>query len=87
MSDGLEELRTRRELGARMGGSDSIAFHHGRGKLTVRERLALLVDDGSLREFGYLTGRASYDADPTWSTSRLRRRSTPWPRSMVGRWS
>ncbi|MCP4967113.1 MAG: propionyl-CoA carboxylase, partial [bacterium] len=47
--------------GRQMGGEDSIAFHHGRGKLTVRERLDLLVDKGSMEEFGYLQGQGIYD--------------------------
>jgi len=34
-----------------------------RGKLTCRERIALLLDDGSFREVGSLAGFASYDAD------------------------
>ncbi len=61
MTDGLEELNRRREMALEMGGPESVAFHHGRGKLTVRERLDLLVDPGSLREFGMLAGRATYD--------------------------
>lgn len=56
----LTELENRKTLVAQMGGQDSIDFHHGRGKLTVRERLDLLVDDGSLREFGGLMGNATY---------------------------
>jgi acetyl-CoA carboxylase carboxyltransferase component len=63
MSDGLDELARRRELAEQMGGADSVAFHHGRGKLTVRERLDLLVDGGSLDEFGYLEGVGSYGPD------------------------
>ena len=34
-----------------------------RGKLTCRERIALLFDDGSFREVGSLAGFASYDRD------------------------
>jgi len=60
-TDDLVELRTRQHLAEQMGGPDSIAFHHGRGKLTVRERLDLLADKGSIREFGQLTGAATYD--------------------------
>ena len=60
MTKDLEELERRRRLVAAMGGEDSIAFHHGRGKLTVRERLDLLVDEGSMEEFGHLQGSASY---------------------------
>ena len=63
MSDGLNELARRRDLAAQMGGPDSIAFHHGRGKLTVRERLDLLVDQGTLEEFGYLEGSGVYGQD------------------------
>jgi acetyl-CoA carboxylase carboxyltransferase component len=63
MTRDLEELARRTELGRRMGGEDSIAFHHGRGKLTVRERLGLLVDEGSMEEFGFLRGQGEYDDD------------------------
>ena len=34
-----------------------------RGKLTCRERIALLLDEGSFREVGSLAGFASYDED------------------------
>lgn len=63
MTEDLKELQRRRELVANMGGADSIAFHHGRGKLTVRERLELLVDAGSMEEFGHLQGQGSYSPD------------------------
>ena len=59
----IEQLR-RREAGAQaMGGAESVAFQHGRGKLTARERIALLADDGSFREFGGLQGRSEYGED------------------------
>jgi methylmalonyl-CoA decarboxylase subunit alpha len=63
LTDDVLEVRKRLEMGAQMGGPDSVDFHHGRGKLTVRERLDLLVDPGSLREFGAMTGTAIYDDD------------------------
>lgn len=59
--DDLEELSHRRELVEQMGGPDSVAFHHSRGKLTVRERLGLLLDEGSVEEFGSLQGHGVYD--------------------------
>jgi propionyl-CoA carboxylase beta chain len=53
----LDELRVRATLG---GGEDSIAIQHRRGKLTARERLDLLLDEGSFEEFDLLkTGRGS----------------------------
>lgn len=61
--DELEELARRRSMVEQMGGPDSVAFHHSRGKLTVRERLDLLVDEGSMEEFGSLAGHGVYDDD------------------------
>ncbi len=43
----LEELRRQSELG---GGPERIAAQHERGKLSARERLDLLLDDGSFIE-------------------------------------
>ena len=40
-----------------------VVRQRSRGKLTCRERIALLLDDGSFREVGSLAGFASYDAD------------------------
>ena len=38
----VAELERQREFAKEMGGADSVAFHHSRGRLTVRERVALL---------------------------------------------
>jgi len=49
--DVLQELETRRQA-ARMGGGEKrIAAQHAKGKLTARERIELLLDDGSFEEF------------------------------------
>jgi acetyl-CoA carboxylase carboxyltransferase component len=57
----LAELERRRELARRMGGDERVARQHRTGRLTVRERIELLLDDGSFRETGSLAGRGSYD--------------------------
>ena len=44
-----------------MGGADSVAFHKGRGKLTVRERMNLISDAGSFQETGVLAGRPEWE--------------------------
>jgi len=44
----LEKLRKKYELG---GGQEAIDKLHARGKLTARERIDLLVDPGTFREF------------------------------------
>ncbi len=51
MKEVVEELEIRRAK-ARMGGGEKrIEAQHKRGKLTARERLQLLLDDGSFEEF------------------------------------
>ncbi|WP_134322044.1 acyl-CoA carboxylase subunit beta [Cumulibacter soli] len=57
----LSELERRRELARKMGGEERISRQHAQGKLTVRERIDFLVDEGSFREFGLLCGTGTYD--------------------------
>ena len=45
----LEERRAAARLG---GGEEKIARQHDAGKLTARERIALLIDDGTFTELG-----------------------------------
>jgi acetyl-CoA carboxylase carboxyltransferase component len=59
----LSELARRRELAAQMGGDERIARQHAAGRLTVRERVDRLVDPGTWREVGALTGTATYDEE------------------------
>src|SRR3954470_3536278 len=61
----LEELRRREALAQEMGGEESVARQRDRGKLTVRERIDLLLDNGSWRETGALAGRGRYGDDGT----------------------
>ena len=58
----LDEVRRRRELAERMGGPDKVGRQHEAGRLTVRERLAALLDDGSFHEIGTLAGMTVYDS-------------------------
>jgi propionyl-CoA carboxylase beta chain len=51
MKDILEQLETRRDAARLGGGEKRIAAQHKRGKLTARERIELLVDQGSFEEF------------------------------------
>ncbi|MEL7100233.1 MAG: acyl-CoA carboxylase subunit beta, partial [Pseudomonadota bacterium] len=60
MKDIIEELAERR-AGARIGGGQKrIDAQHGRGKLTARERIDLLLDEGSFEEFDmFITHRCT----------------------------
>ena len=59
----IAEIRRRQALAAEMGGADRVARQKSRGKLTVRERITALLDEGSFREWGSLAGEGRYDAD------------------------
>jgi len=59
----IEELRRRERLAEEMGGEEPVSRQRGRGKLTVRERVAFLADPGSFHEIGKIAGKASYGAD------------------------
>ena len=50
----VDDLRSRRDLGLAMGGPELVERQHSLGKLTVRERLDLLLDPGSWVEYGLL---------------------------------
>ena len=56
----LEELHHRQALAEKGGGEQRIAQQHRKGKLTARERLDLLLDEGSFVELDrFVTHRAT----------------------------
>nr|1X0U_A Chain A, hypothetical methylmalonyl-CoA decarboxylase alpha subunit [Sulfurisphaera tokodaii str. 7]1X0U_B Chain B, hypothetical methylmalonyl-CoA decarboxylase alpha subunit [Sulfurisphaera tokodaii str. 7]1X0U_C Chain C, hypothetical methylmalonyl-CoA decarboxylase alpha subunit [Sulfurisphaera tokodaii str. 7]1X0U_D Chain D, hypothetical methylmalonyl-CoA decarboxylase alpha subunit [Sulfurisphaera tokodaii str. 7]1X0U_E Chain E, hypothetical methylmalonyl-CoA decarboxylase alpha subunit len=56
----IEELRQLKEKAYKGGGDERIQFQHSKGKLTARERLALLFDDGKFNEImTFATTRAT----------------------------
>ncbi len=60
MKEVLEELEIRRDKARVGGGTSRIEAQHARGKLTARERLDLLLDEGSFEEFDmYVEHRCS----------------------------
>jgi propionyl-CoA carboxylase beta chain len=52
--DRNSKLLKLREKALQAGGEDRIARQHARGSMTARERLEILLDDGSLEEFDML---------------------------------
>lgn len=60
-SEALTELAFRRREALKMGGSEAVERQHQAGRMTVRERIAALVDSGSFREIGTLAGTGKYD--------------------------
>ena len=59
----MERLELMRELGKRMGGPEGIERQQSQGRLTVRERIDLLVDASSFEEVGTMSGVSKWDED------------------------
>ncbi len=59
-NDLISELRGAREKAALGGGTERIQTQHGKGKMTARERIHALLDEGSFREIdAFITHRQS----------------------------
>ena len=61
MKDILQELERRRDEARLGGGQRRIDAQHARGKLTARERIELLLDEGSFEEFDMFKTHRSSD--------------------------
>src|SRR3954465_1581499 len=66
----VEDVAARRERAKLGGGDERIAKQHDAGKLTARERPDLLIDQGTLREFGM-------HAQPHFSQAAMAGREAP----------
>src|SRR6476469_456240 len=61
MATRIEELEKRRELARLGGGEKRIAAQHAKGRLTVRERLSVLLDPGSFEEYDMFVAHNATD--------------------------
>ena len=60
-----DELARKRALAREQGGAEAVARQHGKGRLTIRERIAAMLDEGSFRELGAAAGEGIRDEDGT----------------------
>ncbi len=56
-----DEIKVRYQWADGLGGEASVKRHHEQGRLTIRERIAGVLDPASFQEVGKLTGSASYE--------------------------
>jgi propionyl-CoA carboxylase beta chain len=59
MKNRIQELEEKQAQALLGGGQNRIEAQHKRGKLTARERIALLLDEGSFEEIGQLVTHRS----------------------------
>jgi methylmalonyl-CoA decarboxylase subunit alpha len=57
----VDDINAKRALALEQGGTEAVARQHAKGNLTVRERIAALVDEGSFAEHGKGAGGAERD--------------------------
>lgn len=57
----VEELKRRKQIAYELGGKEGIEKQHSHGKMTVRERIDVLLDEATFSETGVLAGAAKYD--------------------------
>ena len=57
----VDELNRRRRIAKTQGGKEGIAKQHARGRLTIRERIDVLLDQASFQEQGKATAVPEYD--------------------------
>jgi len=57
------EIKRRHQFAEAMGGAEAVSLRHDKGFLTVRERIAGIVDRSSFQEVGKLSGKGHYDSD------------------------
>ena len=57
-SDEIAEVHKRRAWAEQLGGPEAVAKHQTAGRLTIRQRVSGLLDEGSFQEIGKLTGTA-----------------------------
>ena len=51
----VDELNRRRRIAKTQGGKEGVAKQHARGRLTIRERIDVLLDQSSFQEQGKAT--------------------------------
>ena len=61
MQEILEQLEKKRAAARLGGGQKRIAAQHGKGKLTARERLELLLDEGTFEEWDMFVEHRCHD--------------------------
>ena len=86
MTNILNELQSRRDVARMGGGQRRIDAQHAKGKLTARERIDLLLDEGSFEEFDMFKAHRCVDFGMQEQTYPVMVWSRGGARSMGG-WS
>ena len=59
----ISQIKLREKLAKQQGGANAVNIQHSKGRLTLRERIDLLLDNDTFEEIGKVAGGAEYDDD------------------------
>ena len=59
----VKEISLRKKLALQQGGKEAIEIQHAKGRLTLRERIDLLLDKNSFEEVGKISGGIEHNDD------------------------
>ena len=59
----ISQIKLREKLAKQQGGADAVNIQHSKDRLTLRERIDLLLDNDTFEEIGKVAGGAEYDDD------------------------
>lgn len=62
-NDRIDEIHRRRDMARAQGGAEAIERQHAKGRLSLRERVGRLLDDGSFAELGMGAGVSEQDEE------------------------
>jgi acetyl-CoA carboxylase carboxyltransferase component len=63
LKERLEDLHRRKEEAVNAGSPRAVEKHHAKGKMTARERIEYLLDEGSFQELDMLARHRAHDSD------------------------
>ena len=55
----ISQIKLREKLAKQQGGADAVNIQHSKGRLTLRERIDLLLDNDTFEEIGKVAGGAN----------------------------
>ena len=59
----IKEISLRKKLALSQGGKEAIDIQHAKGRLTLRERIDLILDKNSFEEVGKISGGIEHKED------------------------
>ena len=64
----ITEIGIRKKASKAQGGKEAVELHHKKGRLTLRERINIFLDDNTFEEIGELAGGVEVDNEDNFKS-------------------